>query len=230
MDTNSDLSNKPSVEELVEKYANGEIKAYEIEKHVNPNKAAEIRLKGLEKKYNKRFDNLKVYSILPQNCGPNIENMIGAIQVPLGIAGPVKIKGEYSIGEFHIPLSTTEGTLVASVNRGCSVINKSGGAKVVILKSGQTRSVLFKAKSVIESNKFVDWVKENIGLLKKEAKAERQKKYQWVFMNGKQVRIKRPTTIDGMSIDEYIQNNADPIWLHQNELWEYMDENKDKNC
>jgi|APSaa5957512622_1039677.scaffolds.fasta_scaffold323023_1 hypothetical protein len=65
---------------------------------------------------------------------------------------------------------------------------------------------------------------------KKEAKAERQKKYQWVFMNGKQVRIKRPTTIDGMSIDEYIQNNADPIWLHQNELWEYMDENKDKNC
>ncbi|MBT4646731.1 hydroxymethylglutaryl-CoA reductase (NADPH) [archaeon] len=172
MDTNSDLSNKPSVEELVEKYANGEIKAYEIEKHVNPNKAAEIRLKGLEKKYNKRFDNLKVYSILPQNCGPNIENMIGAIQVPLGIAGPVKIKGEYSIGEFHIPLSTTEGTLVASVNRGCSVINKSGGAKVVILKSGQTRSVLFKSKSVIESKKFVDWVKENIDLLKKEAKAE----------------------------------------------------------
>ena len=63
---------------------------------------------------------------------------------------------------------------------------------------------------------------------KKAEKADRQKKYQWVFMNGKQVRIKRPTTIDGMSVDEYIQKNADPIWLHQNELWEYMDENKDK--
>ncbi len=59
---------------------------------------------------------------------------------------------------------------------------------------------------------------------KKKAKAEKQKKYEWVFMNGKQVRIKRRPTIDGMDIDEYIQNNADPIWLHQNGMWEYMDQ------
>ena len=58
---------------------------------------------------------------------------------------------------------------------------------------------------------------------KKAAKAERQKKYKWVFMNGKQVRIKREPTIDGLNIDEYIRNNADSIWLHQNELWEYID-------
>ena len=42
-------------------------------------------------------------------------------------------------------------------------------------------------------------------------------------MNGKQVRIKREPTINGMNIDDYIRNNADPIWLHQNELWEYID-------
>jgi hypothetical protein len=64
--------------------------------------------------------------------------------------------------------------------------------------------------------------------VKKKAKAERQKKYQWVFMNGKQVRIKRPPTIDGMVVDEFIQNNADPIWLHQNGLWEYMDQETDR--
>ena len=57
---------------------------------------------------------------------------------------------------------------------------------------------------------------------KKAAKAARQKKYMWVFMNGKQVRVKRPPTIDGMSVDDFIQQNADPIWLHQNEMWEYM--------
>jgi len=57
---------------------------------------------------------------------------------------------------------------------------------------------------------------------KKAAKAERQKKYQWVFMNGKQVRIKRPRTVDGISVDQFIEENADPIWLHQNELWELM--------
>jgi hypothetical protein len=63
---------------------------------------------------------------------------------------------------------------------------------------------------------------------KKKAKAERQKKYQWVFMKGKQIRIKRPPPIDGMDVDEFIQNNADPIWLHQNGLWEYMDQETDR--
>jgi len=62
---------------------------------------------------------------------------------------------------------------------------------------------------------------------RKAAKAERQKKYQWVFMNGKQVRIKRPPTIEGMDADEFIRRNADPIWLHQNEMWEYIETDDD---
>ncbi len=57
---------------------------------------------------------------------------------------------------------------------------------------------------------------------RKKSKAERQKKYKWVFMNGKQVRVKRPPMINGMDADEFIRQNADPIWLHQNELWEYI--------
>ncbi|MCG6869531.1 MAG: hypothetical protein LJE91_12625 [Gammaproteobacteria bacterium] len=63
---------------------------------------------------------------------------------------------------------------------------------------------------------------------KKKAKEERQKKYVWVFMNGKQVRVKRPETIDGVDPDEFIRNNADPIWLHQNEMLEYMDQEEDQ--
>ena len=46
----------------------------------------------------------------------------------------------------------------------------------------------------------------------------------FIFINGKQKRVKRPPTIDGMDVDEFIRRNADPIWLHQNEMWEYMDE------
>jgi len=42
-------------------------------------------------------------------------------------------------------------------------------------------------------------------------------------MNGKQVRVKREPTIDGIPVDEFIQNNVDPVWLHQNEMWEYID-------
>ncbi|MEA3303784.1 MAG: hypothetical protein U9Q75_10975 [Pseudomonadota bacterium] len=64
---------------------------------------------------------------------------------------------------------------------------------------------------------------------RKKAKAERQKKYMWIFMNGKQVKIKRPPTIDGMDVDEYIQRNADPIWLHQNEMWDCMQPDEDED-
>ena len=51
-----------------------------------------------------------------------------------------------------------------------------------------------------------------------------------VFVNGRQERVKRPPTIDGMDVDRFIRKNADPIWLHQNGLWEYMgtDEGEEK--
>lgn len=57
----------------------------------------------------------------------------------------------------------------------------------------------------------------------KAAKKRRLLEYMHVFMNGKQKRVKRPPTIDGIDADEFIRQNADPIWLHQNVLWEYMD-------
>jgi hypothetical protein len=56
----------------------------------------------------------------------------------------------------------------------------------------------------------------------KRARRERQKKFMTIFMNGKQKSVPRPQLIDGMDVDEFIARNADPIWLHQNELWEYM--------
>ncbi len=56
------------------------------------------------------------------------------------------------------------------------------------------------------------------------AKLERQKKYETVFINGKQVRVKRPQLIEGIPVDEFISQNADPIWLHQNEMWDEIDE------
>ncbi|MDD4976398.1 MAG: hypothetical protein PHY93_18715 [Bacteriovorax sp.] len=57
---------------------------------------------------------------------------------------------------------------------------------------------------------------------RKKAKEERQKKYMWVFMNGRQVKVKRPSMLEGMEIEEFIRHNADPIWLLQNEMWEYL--------
>lgn len=62
----------------------------------------------------------------------------------------------------------------------------------------------------------------------KAAKKRRQAEYMTIFIHGKQKRVKRPPTIDGMDVDEFIRRNADPIWLHQNEMWEYMDEGPDR--
>jgi len=43
-----------------------------------------------------------------------------------------------------------------------------------------------------------------------------------IFVNGKQIRVRRPQLIDGMPVDEFIARNADPIWLHENGIWELM--------
>ena len=56
----------------------------------------------------------------------------------------------------------------------------------------------------------------------KRARRERKEKYMMIFINGKQKRVLRPQSIDGLDADEFIARNADPIWLHQNELWELM--------
>ena len=64
--------------------------------------------------------------------------------------------------------------------------------------------------------------KRKLTAAEKRARRERRKKYMTVFIHGKQKRVPRPPTIDGMPVDEFIARNADPIWLHQNEMWEFL--------
>ena len=67
-------------------------------------------------------------------------------------------------------------------------------------------------------------VKQTKKLTPKATKEERKKKFMFVFMNGRQVRVKRPETIDGIDVDEFIRRNADSIWLHQNGMHELIDD------
>ncbi len=69
--------------------------------------------------------------------------------------------------------------------------------------------------------------KRKLTAKEKAEKKRRRREYMTVFMNGKQKRVKRPPTIDGMDVDEFIRRNADPIWLHQNGMWEYMELDED---
>ena len=69
--------------------------------------------------------------------------------------------------------------------------------------------------------------KKKLTSAQKATKKERQRTHMTIFVNGKQKSVKRPPTIDGLDVDDFIRQNADPIWLHQNGMWEYIDTPED---
>ncbi len=71
--------------------------------------------------------------------------------------------------------------------------------------------------------------KRKLTAAEKAAKKHRNKEYMTIFINGKQKRVKRPPTIDGIDVDEFIRQHADPIWLHQNEMWEDMNNDDEES-
>ncbi|MEM4397124.1 MAG: hydroxymethylglutaryl-CoA reductase [Candidatus Woesearchaeota archaeon] len=151
--------------ELLELLLKGKIKFHELDE-ISEN-ADKIRLVFLEKKLNISLDNISKSILSNDETKGNIENFIGSCQVPLGIAGPLLINGNYAKGYFYLPLATTEAALVASINRGCKLINISGGTETIILKDEQTRSLLFKADDIYEIKNFSEWVEKNFEILKK---------------------------------------------------------------
>jgi uncharacterized protein YnzC (UPF0291/DUF896 family) len=64
--------------------------------------------------------------------------------------------------------------------------------------------------------------KRKLTAAERKARKIRRKEFMTIFIHGKMKRVKRPPTIDGMDVNDFIRRNADPIWLHQNEMWEFM--------
>ncbi len=79
--------------------------------------------------YGASLEHIASYSFDPDEVRGNVENFAGATQVPLGLAGPLRVNGEHAQGEFLMPLATSEGTLVASYNRGMKVAREAGGTQ-----------------------------------------------------------------------------------------------------
>lgn len=136
------------------------------------NKAAEARRQFLEQATGAKLENIgKTIIDLNTVVGKNIENVIGAIQIPVGVAGPLLVKGDYANGNFYVPLATTEGALVASVNRGAKLVTESGGARAKVLKDGMARAPLFKLPTLVEAVEFTKWVDQNFAEIKKIAES-----------------------------------------------------------
>ncbi|MEM0468329.1 MAG: hydroxymethylglutaryl-CoA reductase (NADPH) [Pyrobaculum sp.] len=149
------------------------VKLYEFEKiYGDANKAAEARRQFLEQTTGAKLENIgKTIIDLNTVVGRNIENVIGAVQIPVGIAGPLLVRGDYARGEFYVPLATTEGALVASVNRGAKLVTESGGARAKVLKDNMTRAPLFRLPSIVDAVEFTQWVFQNFEEIKKVAES-----------------------------------------------------------
>lgn len=95
----------------------------------------------------------------------NIENFIGTVKIPVGIAGPLRVNGLFAQGDYFIPLATTEAALVASYNRGALLISETGGCSAILLSEGVCRTPGFAFESLIHSGQFVAWVSTQTKLL-----------------------------------------------------------------
>ena len=160
------------MDEYLRRLRDGSLKLYALEKELPAGEAVSVRRRFIEEETGTPLPRIGEFSIDPEMVVKrNCENMIGTIQVPVGVAGPVSIHGEYAVGSFYLPLATTEGALVASVNRGCGLITAAGGAEVRILSDGMTRAPVFATDSVIHAKDVVDFVhshEEDIRLIAEE--------------------------------------------------------------
>jgi len=87
----------------------------------------------------------------------NIENLIGTVKVPVGLAGPLRVNGLFAQKDYYVPLATTEAALVASYHRGAILISEAGGAAAAVLAEGVSRAPGFAFQSIFEAGSFVAW-------------------------------------------------------------------------
>ncbi len=132
---------------------------------------AEERLAFVEEKTGVTIEHLNKYSFDPGTLPGNIEHFSGVAQVPIGFAGPLLVDGEHAKGEFYIPLATTEGTLVASYNRGMKIIHESGGVKTTVLDDAMQRAPVFHFDDARGSRNFGIWIKEHFAEIKQQAES-----------------------------------------------------------
>ncbi|MCC7562805.1 MAG: hydroxymethylglutaryl-CoA reductase (NADPH) [Methanobrevibacter arboriphilus] len=160
--------------DIIQKLKNGEMKLYEVDKYSSSTEQAiDIRREFIEETTNTKLNTIANYTLDMESASKkNIENPIGTIQIPIGVAGPLRINGEYiENDDFYVPLATSEGALVASVNRGCSTITEAGGVNSRVIDDKMTRAPVIKAKSGVQAIEIKKWFEDNFQNLKKIAES-----------------------------------------------------------
>jgi hydroxymethylglutaryl-CoA reductase (NADPH) len=106
------------------------------------------------------------FSIEPSLLPGNIESFCGVTQIPMGFIGPLLVSGEHAQGEFYVPMATTEGTLLASYNRGMSLTRKAGGVRTTVIDDAMQRAPIFVFQDARYARDFGHWVDANFMRIK----------------------------------------------------------------
>lgn len=131
----------------------------------------EKRQQFIEEATGAKLDHTKRFSFDPENMAGNIESIFGVAQVPIGIAGPLLINGEYAQGEFYVPMATVEGTMLASYNRGMKVIREAGGVTTTVVGQAMQRAPCFVLRNGRDARDFEQWLVANFDEIKKVAES-----------------------------------------------------------
>lgn len=106
------------------------------------------------------------YSFDPAVLPGNIESFAGVAQIPMGFAGPLRVNGEHAQGEFYVPMATTEGTLLASYNRGMRLTREAGGIITTVIDDAMQRAPIFVFENARHARDFGIWVTANFAEIK----------------------------------------------------------------
>jgi len=123
--------------------------------------AIEERLSWLEKLSEKEYVHIRNNCFTPRQLPGNIENYIGAVQVPVGIAGPLLVRGSAINGYTPLPVATTEGALVSSITRGAVVCSLAGGIKTFVTGQVMVRAPVFFCEDMAGAIELERWIEHN---------------------------------------------------------------------
>lgn len=129
------------------------------------------RQKFVEEQTGVKLRHIPHYNFDPHIAQGNVEHFTGVAQIPMGFAGPLQVNGEYAQGEFVIPLATSEGTLIASYNRGIKLVNECGGVKCTVVDDAMQRAPVFVFDDARGARDFRAWCEANMDNIRREGEA-----------------------------------------------------------
>lgn len=132
--------------------------------------ARQERLAFIREQTQQPLENVARTSFDPKALVSNIEAFIGSVEVPVGLAGPLYIRGTHANGLYYAPMATSEGALVASVTRGATAISKSGGMVARVLSQRMMRAPVFVMSDINSAFFFAEWIKDHFDEIKAETK------------------------------------------------------------